>query len=71
MREKYQRPILRKYWKLANKDENNPNAAFRIRENPKMKTRRNNRTNDHENLEKVELTDIVINPNRWKPSDKS
>lgn len=36
-----------------NKDDTNPNAAFRTRENPKMKTRRAQKANDNEGLEKM------------------
>jgi hypothetical protein len=45
--------MLRKYLKVVNKDDNNPNAAFRTRENPKMKTRRAQKANDPEGLEKM------------------
>jgi hypothetical protein len=37
----------------VNKDDTNPNAAFRTRENPKMKTRRAQKANDAEGLEKM------------------
>jgi len=52
-REKYKRPLLRRYLKVVNKDDTNPNAAFRTRENPKMKTRRAQKANDAEGLEKM------------------
>lgn len=53
LRDKYKRPMLRKFLKVINKDETNPNAAFRTRENPKMKTRRAQKANDQEGLEKM------------------
>jgi len=46
LREKYKRPMVRKYLKAVNKDDQNPNAAFRTRENPKMRTRRAQKAND-------------------------
>ena len=55
LREIFKRPILRKYWKVINKDDSNPNTAFRSRENQKMKTRRAQKGNEPENLEKVSL----------------
>jgi len=53
LREEYKRPLLRKYLKVCNKDENNPNAAFRAREVNRIKTRRAPRMNDADNLEKM------------------
>ena len=51
----FQRPLLRKYLKAVNKDDNNPNAAFRFREANKMKTRRTQRNSEADNLEKVDF----------------
>lgn len=53
LREEYKRPLLRKYLKVCNKDENNPNAAFRAREVNRIKTRRAPRMNDADNLDKM------------------
>lgn len=55
LRQKYKRPMIRKFLKVVNKDDNNPNAAFRTRENPKMKTRRAQKANDQEGLEKMKV----------------
>lgn len=52
-REKLKRPLLRRFLKVVNKDDTNPNAAFRTRENPKMKTRRAQKANDAEGLVKM------------------
>jgi len=53
LREEYKRPLLRRYLKVVNKDDNNPNAAFRTRDNPRMKTRKSQRGNDHDGFEKM------------------
>jgi hypothetical protein len=53
LREQYKRPLLRKHWKLISKDENNPNTVFRTREQKKMTTRRSQKYNDLETLEKM------------------
>jgi hypothetical protein len=45
--------MLRKFLKAINKDDTNPNAAFRTRENPKMRTRRAQKANDAEGLDKM------------------
>jgi len=55
LREVFQRPLLRKYLKAVNKDDNNPNAAFRFREANKMKTRRTQRNSEADNLEKMKI----------------
>jgi len=64
LREEYKRPLLRKYLKVVNKDENNPNAAFRAREVNRIKTRRAPKINDADNLEKMKTLrqdlDMVI-----------
>lgn len=45
--------MLRRYLKVVNKDDNNPNAAFRTRDNPRMKTRKSQRGNDQDGFEKM------------------
>jgi len=48
LREKYRRPLLRKYWKSVNSDMTNPNLAFLKRKENKFARRRSQRTSSPE-----------------------
>ncbi len=52
LRESLKRPLIRKLWRPIPEDVS-PYVAFRPREKDKMKLRRLNRSNDQENILKV------------------